>query len=80
MMMKLGMRQVPVRLITKLRKRGGIGKRVIYFLSPAAIAARGGKACFQPLTLRLMQELLQLFDGSALTLKLHAKTNNWTIE
>ena len=35
-----------VRLIIKLRKRGGKGKRVIYFLPPAAIAARGWKSLF----------------------------------
>ena len=37
------MRQVPVRLITKLTKRAATGKRVIYFLPVAGKAASGEK-------------------------------------
>ena len=74
------MRQALFRLITKLTQRQQQEKELFTFYHQQQLHPEGGKACFQPLTLRLMQELLQLFDGLDLTLKLHAKTNNWTIE
>ena len=89
--MKQGMRQALFRLITKLQQQEKELFTFYFTFTSSSKSSKWGKDCFgrrrelgvwqesRVWHWRLMQELLQLFDGFALTLKLDVETNNRTL-